>query len=209
MYCSECGAAAQGKFCANCGTALLPLTPHAGKPFAWTDSVDYEAIMRVAEVRTMVARAAEQAGQRISGEDFLKFCDKAFAPLYGGVPVAKLAAIAQPLYAALGIKTGKEQRRVYTRPPGSVIVALICSLARRGRPLRQVRQAADGCMFEATLPSDMWSFAGDLLVEVRTSGGATSVEARTVVKGQLFDWGKSTRCLAELLTDLELVPAAA
>ena len=209
MYCSECGTAAQGKFCANCGTALLPLAPLDSKPFAWTDSVDYEAIMRVAEVRTMVARAAEQAGQRMSGEDFLKFCDKAFAPLYGGVPMAKLAVIAQPLYAALGIKTGKEQRRVYTRPPGSVIVALICSLARRGRPLRQVRQAADGCMFEATLPSDMWSFAGDLLVEVRCSAGATSVEARTVVKGQLFDWGKSTRCLAELLTDLELVPAAA
>lgn len=211
MYCSECGVPAQGKFCANCGTALLQsiVTASASNivPSMWADTVNYEAIVRVPEVRTMVARAAEQATQRLSGEDFLKFCDKAFAPLYGGVPVGKLASIAQPLYSTMGLNTGKEQRRIFPKPPGRVIVALLCSLARRGRPLRQVRQAADGCMFEATLPSDVWSFAGDLLVEVRADAAGTAVEARTVVKGQLFDWGKSKRCLEELLSDLEMTPA--
>lgn len=148
--------------------------------------------MRVPEVRALVARAAEQSEKRISGEDFLRFCDKAFAPLYGGVSLEKLVAIAQPIYASLGVKTGKHQRRTFAKPPGSIIVALLCSLARRGRPLKQVRQAADGCIFEATLPSDLWSLAGDLLVEVRAEPAGTAVEACTVVKGQFFDWGRAS-----------------
>ena len=197
MYCSECGFAAQGKFCANCGMALAPPPVSASPrilsaampsdPSSWTDTVHYETIVRAPEVRALLARAAEQSGRRISGEEFLRFCDKAFGSYYGGVKLEKLVAVVQPIYAGMGIKTGKEQKRVYTRPPGSVIVALLCSLARRGRPLRQVRQAADGCLFEATLPSDIWSLAGDLLVEVHVDGPATTVEARTVVKGQLFD----------------------
>ncbi|MCE9554904.1 MAG: zinc ribbon domain-containing protein [Planctomycetes bacterium] len=212
MYCSECGTKAQGKFCANCGVPLqqaitAEIVAAIVSPGHWQETVNYETIVRAPEVREMVTRAAEQATQRLSGEDFLKFCDKALAPLYGGVPVGKLASIAQPIYSALGMNTGKEQRRVFSKPPGRVIVALLCSLARRGRPLRQIRQATDGCMFEATLPSDVWSFAGDLLVEVRTDTVGTAVEARTVVKGQLFDWGKSKRCLEELLTDLEMTPA--
>jgi hypothetical protein len=75
--------------------------------------------------------------------------------------------------------------------------------------LKQVRQGTDGCLFEAELPSDMWSFAGDLFIEVRKEGTGTVAEARTVIKGQLFDWGKSKRCLEELLSDLDRMPAAA
>lgn len=175
---------------------------------SWTNSVHYEAIVRVAEVRSLIARAAEQSEKRLSGEEFLKFCDKAFSPLYGGVSMEKLVAIAHPIYVSLGVKTGKCERRLFSRPPGSVIVALLCSLARRGRPLKQVRQAADGCMFEATLPSDIWTLAGDLLIEVRAEPVGTAVEVRTVVKGQFFDWGKSKRCLDELFADLEMTPAS-
>jgi len=210
MYCHECGTQAQGKFCANCGTPLAAATvaPAALSGF-WMASVNYEQIVRVPEVRALLARAAEQSVKRLSGEEFLRLCDKAFSSLYGGVPLAKVATIAQPIYVAMGVKTGKEQKCVLDHPPGSVIVALLCSLAKRGRPLRQVRQAADGCLLEAELPSDVWSFAGDLFVEVRAEETRTVVEARTVVKGQLYDWGKSKRCLDELLGDLQSLPAAA
>lgn len=205
MYCSECGANVHGKFCANCGAALSPAPPVPVSSEALAEMVNYEMIVRAPEVRALVARAATESKQPTSGEEFLRFCDKAFVPL-AGVSLDKIASIAHPVYAALGIRTGKENVRILKRPPGNVIVALLCSLARRGRALQQVRQGEDGCLFEATLPSDVWSFAGQLLVEVRREGTGTAVEARTVIKGQLFDWGKSNRCLSELFTDLEMTP---
>jgi len=104
-------------------------------------------------------------------------------------------------------KTGKTRSQVFHRPTGRILVALLCSLARRGRPLRHVKQGIDGCVFEATLPSDVWSMAASLVVSVSRAGGATLVEAATTVPGQLYDWGKSKRCLDELFADLSAAPA--
>ncbi len=40
-----------------------------------------------------------------------------------------------------------------------------------------------------------------------TEGSATAIEAATQIKGQLFDWGKSSRYLDGLFNDLEQTPA--
>jgi hypothetical protein len=115
--------------------------------------------------------------------------------------------IAQPIYASLGVATGKEQTQVIDSPVGRVLVRVLCSLARRGQTLRGVRQATDGCFFEAVLPSDIRSFEGDVLVTVRRREWKTEVTAATRIKGQLFDWGKSRRSLEEFFADLQLDPA--
>jgi hypothetical protein len=39
-------------------------------------------------------------------------------------------------------------------------------------------------------------------------GRATRVEAQTDIPGQMFDWGKSVRCLEALLGDLGTAAAA-
>jgi hypothetical protein len=135
----------------------------------------------------------------MTGEQFLALADK-LVPL--GVPLEGLVAVAQPLYARLGIKTGKERADQVPAPVGQVIVRALCSLARHGQTLRGVTQAADGCLLEATLPSDLFSLEGTLLVSVRRSGSQTAVSGATQIGGQLFDWGKSNRCLDQLFMDL-------
>ncbi len=62
-------------------------------------------------------------------------------------------------------------------------------------------------MFEAKLPSDLWALEGQVVVTVERAGPGTRVEAATKIPGQLYDWGKSTRCLAKLFADLH-APAA-
>ncbi|MCZ7625332.1 MAG: hypothetical protein C3F12_07495 [Candidatus Methylomirabilota bacterium] len=109
-------------------------------------------------------------------------------------------------YAALGIKTGKTRKELVGGPSGKVLVATICSLARHGQPLNKVQQGQDGCLLKADLPSDIWSFAGDLVITIERQGRGTSVEAATVIKGQLYDWGKSNRILSELLDDIKGLP---
>jgi len=149
----------------------------------------------------LIARHASESQKRLSASDFLELCDKAFTPLMG-VSLAKIGAIVQPIYASVGIKTGKTLKESFAAPAGKVLVAAICSLARRGQPLSEVEQGQDGCLLKAGLPSDMWSVAGDFLVTVERQGQGASVEAATVIKGQLYDWGKSKRMLTALFDDI-------
>ncbi len=144
------------------------------------------------------------AEKPLSGEEFLALSDK-IIPL--GLPLEKLGAVIQPISAQLGVKTGNEYSETLPIPPGIVIVSALCSLARHGQVLQQVQQFEDGCLLEATLPSDMWSWEGSLYVSVHKTAAGTRVDGATQIKGQLFDWGKSKRCLETLFADIRAVPA--
>ena len=213
MFCSECGAKGVGKFCSSCGTKLATSETRADReaeptvvPIVdWVNLIDHEQLMAVAAVRDRIARAAAQAKQKMTGEEFLDLYGKAIG---ASVPMSKLAHFAQSAYAKLGVKTGKSRSATLATPPGEALVRLLCSLAKEGRTLREVHQLSDGCIVRAALPSDLLSLEGDLVIAVRRVGGATLVEAHTDIPGQMFDWGKSTRCLDSLLSELGNAAAA-
>jgi hypothetical protein len=204
MFCSECGKSAGGKFCSACGSPLTtreladPSAPLAIVP-DWDREVQYTTILKYPGVRESIERQAQLAPKRLTGEQFLKLADK-LVPT--GVPLETLASIVQPLYARLGIKTGKERTQPVPAPVARVIVRTLGSLARNGQTLHHVTQATDGCLLEAVLPSDLFALEGSLLVSVRRSGSQAEVSATTHIGGQLYDWGKSKRCLNQLFTDL-------
>jgi hypothetical protein len=113
-----------------------------------------------------------------------------------------IANAASELSQAIGIKTGKTRSQTLPIPPGKAIVAALCSLAGSGQEIRHVEQFADGCLLEASIPSDMWSFEGTLYLRIRGSGHESHVDATTKID-QLYDWGKSTRFLDQLFQALE------
>ena len=123
--------------------------------------------------------------------------------------MATIAHWAQSLHTKLGIKTGKADSRFIARPAGEVLVALLCSLARHGREVREAQQTPDGCIIVASLPSDLLALEGDLIIAVARRPEGVQVEAHTDIKGQMFDWGKSRRCLEELFAELQAESAAA
>jgi hypothetical protein len=205
MFCSNCGAQVNGKFCSNCGAAVgANNTSEFDAPHDWAEEVKYERLVRVPEIRELISKHASMANKSFSGEDFLAFADKVIP---SGVSIEKLASALQPIYTQMGIKTGKESNETLAIPIGKVIVTALCSLARHGQVLQQVRQFEDGCLLEATLPSDLWSFAGTLYISVRKAPTGTRVEGATTITGQLFDWGKSKRCLETLFADIKATPA--
>lgn len=72
-----------------------------------------------------------------------------------------------------------------------------------GQKILDFEQHSDGCVITAEIPSDVWSFAGALVVSVRDSAdGGTSVEAATRIRGQMYDWGKSKRVLNALFSGI-------
>jgi len=208
-YCSNCGAKVSGNFCSECG-ASLKSSDNSGitsKQYSnWDKTTSYEELLSIQSVRDLIAHHATLSKRSMSGEEFLKSCDIAFVPLTG-VSLSMIGSIVQPIYAKLGMKTGKTRSASFNNPPGKILVALLCSLARNGRKVCRVQQGQDGCVIEAIIPSDLWSWEGNLVVSVQSKGDDTYVEAATVIKGQLYDWGKSNRCLEELFSDLSMTPA--
>jgi hypothetical protein len=204
VFCSNCGTEASGNFCWKCGASLKDVaSPSPAVIQDWSEEVRYEQLVRIPEVRALIDKHLSMAQKSISGEEFLALADKVF-PM--GVSLEKLGAVVQPIYAQLGMKTGKEHSESFLIPPGRVIVSVLCSLARNGHIVEQVRQLEEGCLLEATLPSDIWSWKGILYVSVRKDGSETRVDGATNIKGQLFDWGKSKRCLETLFSDIRATP---
>lgn len=215
MFCSECGAQAAGKFCSVCGTKLQPIDSSSTEtitlPTDWSDLIEYETLLRIPEVRDLIARAASQSKKAITGEDFLEMSGKALGNMAGlpiSLPMTSIAHFAQSTYAKLGIQTGKSRNEFIAQPVGRVLVGLLCSLARAGRNVRGAHQLTDGCILVAALPSDLFALEGDLIITVARAPGGSRVEAKTEIKGQLFDWGKSTRCLDALFAELVSAHAA-
>ncbi len=214
MFCSECGTKATGKFCASCGHKLSANSTSNNTfvlPADWSQEIDFKTLLKIPEVRDRIARSASQSRKSLSGEDFLDMYGKALGKLAGlpiSLPMTSIAHFAQSTYAKWGIKTGKARNEFIAKPAGTVLVSILCSLARNGRALRGAHQLTDGCVLVAALPSDLFALEGDLIITVARSTNGTQVEAKTEIKGQLFDWGKSTRCLDSLFTELVSAIAA-
>jgi hypothetical protein len=218
MFCSECGQQAAGKFCSSCGARLVASGGQHIIPFVepivdWSNTTDYQSLLRITEVRDRIARAGAQSKKKMTGEEFLEIYGNALGKLSGlpiKLPMSSFARFLQSLYAKMGIKTGKSRSQFYSTPPGTLLVALLCALARHGRTLRTVQQLSDGCTIVAALPSDLLALEGDLVITVtRAAYGGSHVDARTNIPGQMFDFGKSARCLKSLLADLAAPAAAA
>jgi hypothetical protein len=220
MFCSECGAAATGKFCWSCGKPLArgpqaliprddaePVEPQL--TVDWMQLTNYEALLRIPQVRDRIARHAALSKKKLTGEEFLEACDKFLTPLTGGVPFMLIANLTQPLSTRLGLKTGKTRCERLGQGAGTVIVAVLCSIAQNGHKLGEVTQLENGVTLRATAPSDIWSLQGDLHIDIRAAGSVTQVEAAYTIPGQLFDWGKSQRGLTQLFTDVTTLTKAA
>ncbi len=203
MYCTNCGLKQSGNFCAGCGTRLssaeVAVAPLPA--WDWRDEVRYAVLLYFPEVRDQLAKV-KPGKKKMTGEEWLGLCEQAFKPMMHGVPLKTVAVLGAAINTKLGIKTGKSRSAMLDEPTGQVMVDVLCSLAKQPWPLAEVHQGESGCVFEAALPSDLWSLEGRVVVTVERTGANTRVEAATNIPGQLYDWGKSKRCLDQLFGDL-------
>jgi hypothetical protein len=169
--------------------------------------VRYAVLLYFPEVRDQLARV-KPGRKKMTGEEWLGLCEQAFKPMMHGIPLKTVATISAAINTKLGIKTGKSRTAKLDEPTGQVMVDVLCALAKQPWPLTEVHQGESGCVFEASLPSDLWSLEGQVVVTVERTDAKTRVEAATNIPGQLYDWGKSKRCLDQLFGDLGASSAA-
>ena len=158
------------------------------------------------EVRDLIARHAPPAAKGLTGEDFLKICDTFSKPLTGlPISISKLTAVIVPIYARLGIETGATRKELLEAPIGKMLVAAVCSLSRRSRPLKEVHQGENGCVIEASLPAGLRSYEGQIVLSIDRQQSGTLVDARAKIPGQKYDWGVSRKCIEEIFDDLHVL----
>lgn len=205
MFCTRCGhdVDEHDRFCGRCGHALAE-SPRAAARAAggWQESVDYRFILHHPEVQELISAAAGRQAGGMTAEQFLSAAQPLLGAAGVAVPLDVVAGLAQPLYAKLGVRTGKESSAHFQSPPGRVIAAVLCSLAGRGQALESMEQASDGCVLTAKLPSSVWAFGGTLIVTIEADEAGTQVAAATSIPGQIYDWGHSKRVLSALLQDV-------
>ena len=200
MFCKQCGAEAGGNFCSTCGAAL-------GQPSGgdWSNEVLYANIIQNPAVQDLIKQHAANSKKRLSGEEFLGLAES-ILPV--NVPMKTIAKRVIPFYAKMGLKTGKNlSKNLPDVPVGTALIAALCSFAKHGQSLRGVRQLENGCQLEASIPSDMFAVEGFLNVTVVREGNGVYVEASTLIEGQIYDWGKSKRCLESLVNDIASILA--
>lgn len=222
MFCSECGAQAEGKFCWKCGhplhaggaggsavaTLAVVAKPEPEPLQDWSQELRYDILCAQPAVRKLIETHGAQAKKPVSGEELLKVVDKLSLTV---VPLETISQISMPLWESLGLKgLIKTRRQTVARPAGQVIVAALCSLAKHSQTLSRVDQAADGCTLHADQPSDIRSFKGEITITIKVQEpGVVLVDAGAGSKGQYYDWGKSNASLDRLFQDLRDLPLTA
>lgn len=165
----------------------------------WQLESAFDSISRVEFVKSAISHYAAGAIKVVSGESILAICSNV---IQSPIPLEKLTGVVQPLYASWGVRTGRERTECVHLPIGVVIASALCSLARHSQTIQNVEQHEQGCTLNAELPSSITALKGSICVRLERNGEVTLVNASTSIPGQIFDWGKSHRCLEQLIADL-------
>lgn len=203
MYCHHCGKEVFGNYCSNCGTQVMGANlSHTGT--SWDTESDFDKLIHYPAVRKIISKYADESPKRTSAKAFLKLVDTAIAPI-AGLSTETLAEIVVPIYEKIGISTGKSEMRQYHQSIQKVIVKSFCSLAKNGYPLDTYKKANNGIVLTATIPSDLWTWGGNIIISIEEFPSFTQVNIATKIKGQFYDWGKSKKLINKFLLDIDQI----
>ncbi len=199
MYCSDCGERATGKFCCHCGHAIGREQPTVD----WRESLDYQVVSTVPEVRDAVARALRTAQQGVNGSQVLQLADGIASSFTGGVSSLAVAKIAQPLYAKMGLRTCKQRSEFAMQPPGEAIAGMLYALAQQGLTPYDATHNAESCVMRVVMPADLKLLEGVLTVTVKRHVAGAHITVAAQVDGQWIDWGVCQHRIDKLFTSIQ------
>jgi hypothetical protein len=198
MFCSDCGKEASSRFCWKCGSELRgsgTSTPDA-LPKDWSQEIDYAKPIQIPEVKDRLAMQFPK-GKKISGEEWLAMYPK---------PVKLGGQLGYALGLSMGLKVTKARSEVLPKPCGEVLVSVLRHIAGSRLTISRVRQLSEAVILVCEIPSDLWSFKGELLVTVSRTPTGTKVDAALTIPGQMYDMGKGKRIVEKLFNAIKPKP---
>ncbi len=169
------------------------------KPDDWTMQLNYETLLSIPAARARIAASSRGASIGLTSQDLLAIFD-AVSPV--GISLEKLNTVLLPIYDKLGLKTLRWAQDRFAAPPGRVLLALLCVLARESLMVTEVQQDVDLCQMAVDIPSSLVTNPGQLFVVLQADSSGVYLEMRTSIPGQLVDFGKSKRLIQTILTGI-------
>lgn len=203
MYCQNCGKEVFGKYCSNCGTKVVAEN-ESESDINWSLEKDFSKLVKYPEIRNLISRYAGESSKKSSAKDFLGMVDIVFAPI-SEFSLEKMSDIIVPIFQKIGIATGKSETRNYKQSIQQLIVKSLCSLAKNGYPLESCQKATNGTVLTATIPSDMWTWGGNIVISIEVQNSFCKIDIATKIKGQMYDWGKSKKLIQRFFIDVETI----
>ena len=103
----------------------------------------------------------------------------------------------------LGINSKKKAEQSFTIDYKHVVLLLAVTLHDTGREIEAVEDTIDGCAIQASLESDWKSFGGTLFFDIHEKNkDETHIVGKSIIKGQLIDWGKGKSTLNEIFNKI-------
>lgn len=112
----------------------------------------------------------------------------------------------EALGKSMGFSTGKTVELTLACSYPSAVRAVVFALSAMRYQVTSVFDTTAGAYVEAAMPGDFFAAGGTLkidLLDADASAKPLRMIGATEIKGQVFDWGKSKRALAELSAKVE------
>ena len=200
MYCHKCGEKTSEEFCGKCGTKIIQSDSIIIK--SWRNEEDYNKIIKHPNVLGLISEYSRKSTNKLSGEELINKFDLVFGTVTG-LSLGVLTEITVPIYSRLGIKTGKSKYKRFNESIQELFVKAMCSLSKNNHPIEEFHKAKDGIILIGKIKSDLRSFGGNVLIELNKNDDFVNAKVQTVIKGQIFDWGKSKNIVKSIFEDLQ------
>ncbi|NUP30920.1 MAG: hypothetical protein HOU01_04285 [Streptomycetaceae bacterium] len=170
----------------------------------WRVEFRYGALMAQPEAMGRLEQAAARGKKRLTAREFMERGQQArdvwelLGGSFDGLEKQVSNLLGSALGRALGFEINKVHTAPYPQPVGMVLVGVSCAMAETGYRLTQVLQGTDGCVLEAALPRNWATKEGSVVCAVAGNAQQAQVQSAVKVTGQLYDWGRGKRVLADL-----------
>lgn len=203
MYCHNCGFETKNENCPKCGTTIVK--PGSKIITSWRKETDLKKVAKHPDVLDYIYEYSKLSNERISSQSLLDKFDLVFGT-FTGISTNLIMEVAMPIYAKLGVKTGKKSEFVFELPINELFVRVLCAIsANKKIEFNEFHQAKDGILIMSKVKSDLLTFKGDLIITLKEENHKIKAELNSVIKGQLYDFGKSKRLVSKILNDLKSI----
>jgi len=203
MFCHNCGSKTDSIFCPGCDTKMVE--PDSKIIKSWRKESDFKKVAKHPDVLEFISNHSKFSNKKISSDYLLEKFELIFGT-FTGESTNFIMEIAVPIYRKLGVKTGKKDKSIFDEPINEVFVKVLCSIsANKKLEFEEFYQAKDGLLVSSKIKSDLLSYKGNLMIELQQSDNGVIAKINAIVKGQLYDFGKSKRIVSRVLTDLKTI----
>lgn len=202
MYCHKCGTKASGKHCLNCGTLIITEDSYIIE--SWRSTTDLTKIARHPEVLKLIDKYSNLKGSKHSFDSLLSKFDLVFGSVTG-LSIGYVTEIFVPIMKRLGLKTSKSSEIESTDSMQETFVKLLCVLYKNKYQIEEFYKAKDGAILIAKIESNMQSWGGNIVITLTNAKNSVEVMIQSVMKGQLYDWGRSKKIVHRIIKDLESI----